>query len=154
MGSLVHGRLVGVKGGEWKINKRKVGRKLLKWLFGWEESRERKLEGPGVFLLGLTKTQFPQIVEIIGEKLFWTFWFLFFIFLWVLNMFVLWVLNMFLFSLVVVGFCFLFFLENIFGLISYAFLFYFILFILMKCPSIHKILKYIMCYFLFYLTRI
>ena len=56
--------------GEWRIKKRKVRRKWLKWLFGWEESGERKLVGPEAFLLEPTKTQSLQIVEIIGEKMF------------------------------------------------------------------------------------
>ena len=56
--------------GEWRIKKRKVRRKWLKWLFGWEESGERKLVGPEVFLPEPTKTQSLQIVEIIGEKMF------------------------------------------------------------------------------------
>ena len=41
-----------------KINKKKVGRKLLKWLFG---SGERKLEGTGVFLLGPPKLNFSKL---------------------------------------------------------------------------------------------
>ena len=49
--------------------------------------------------------------------------------------------HMFIFSLILVGFCFcsfFFFLENNFGLISYA-----IFFSLIKCPSIHSFfLKY------------
>ena len=41
------------------------------------------------------------------------------------------------------------FLENSFGLVSYAFFLF--IFILLKCPSIHNFFKkYIMCYFLFY----
>ena len=64
--------------GEWRIKKRKVRRKWLKWLFGWEESGERKLVGPGVFLPKPTKTHSLQIVEIIGEKTFMMFWVFFF----------------------------------------------------------------------------
>ena len=60
----------------------------MKWLFDWEDSGERKLEGPRVFLPGPTKTQFLQIVEMIGEKKFWTFWcFCVCVCVWVLNMF-------------------------------------------------------------------
>ena len=48
--------------------------------------------------------------------------------------------HMFIFLLILVGFCFcsLFFLENSFGLIFYAFFFFFAL---MKCLSIHNFLK-------------
>ena len=90
--------------GEWKIKKRKVGRKWLKWLFGWEESGERKLVRLGVFLLEPNKTHSLHIVEIIGEKTFITFF----------CFFCLRVLIMFLFSSVVDGFCFYFIFWKIF----------------------------------------
>ena len=64
---------------EWKIKKRKVERKWLKWLFGWEESGERNLVGLGVFF-SPTKIQSLQIVEIIGEKTLWMFWVFFILF--------------------------------------------------------------------------
>ena len=127
------------------------------WLdgeFSGEGREERKLVGARCFLLRFTKTQSPQIREIIGEKTRWL------CSLLLLDKYsqsinvrdVLDLLAFFflvfsrLFFFLVGGY--MFFLENSFGLISYAFLF---IFILLKCPSIHNFFKkYLMCYFLFY----
>ena len=46
-------------------------RKWLEGEFSWEGREERKLVGARCFLLRLTKTQSPQIREIIGEKTRW-----------------------------------------------------------------------------------
>ena len=48
-------------------------RKWLEGVFSWEGREERKLVGSECFLLGPTKTQSPQIREIIGEKTRWLF---------------------------------------------------------------------------------
>ena len=108
--------LVGAKSGWMENKEEKSGKKMVEaaiWLGGeWGE----KTCKPGVFLPKPTKTHSLQIVEIIGEKTFMAFFFPSF------------AGPQYVSFLISCGwFLFLFyFLENIFGLISYAFLFYFI----------------------------
>ena len=70
--------LVGAKSGWMENKEEKSGKKMVEvaiWLGG--ECGEKTCR-PGVFLLEPTKTHFLQIVEIIGEKTFTTFFFPFF----------------------------------------------------------------------------
>ena len=53
------------------LGRRERERKWLEGVFSWEGREERKLVGSECFLLGPTKTQSPQIREIIGEKTRW-----------------------------------------------------------------------------------